>query len=113
MTCQFILSSYIYFLIRNIFSHGQRCSRLIKNALLKQALRLHMKKIHLLLFTSFLAMESIAQKSIPLYPGTIPNSKPVKNEEKSEIDRDSHILIISKVTQPTLTIFLPPKEKAN
>ena len=58
-------------------------------------------------------MESIAQKSIPLYNGTIPNSKPVKNEETSEIDRESHILIISKVTQPTLAIFLPPKEKAN
>jgi acetyl esterase/lipase len=72
-----------------------------------------MKKIYLSLFISFLAMESIAQESIPLYNGTIPNSKPVKNEETSEIDRESHILIISKVTQPTLAIFLPPKEKAN
>ncbi|HTQ66372.1 MAG TPA: alpha/beta hydrolase [Puia sp.] len=72
-----------------------------------------MKKIHLLFFISFWVMESIAQKSIPLYNGPIPNSKPVKNEEKSEIDPKSHILIISKVTQPTLTIFLPPKEKAN
>lgn len=48
------------------------------------------------------------QREIPLYNNSIPNSKPAKDEEKSEI-RDG-ILIISKVSRPTLTIFLPPKE---
>jgi acetyl esterase/lipase len=53
-----------------------------------------------------------AQETIPLYDQNIPNSRPVKNEETSEITKD-HILLIWKVTRPTLSIFLPPKEKAN
>ena len=53
-----------------------------------------------------------SQTVLPLYKDSIPNSKPVKNEEKSEYTSDSHILIISSVTQPSLTIFLPEKEKA-
>jgi acetyl esterase/lipase len=73
----------------------------------------NMKKL-LLLSTLFqFTMISYSQEVIPLYEDKIPNSKPVKNEEVSEIEPQYHILIISKVTQPTLTIFLPPKEKAN
>jgi acetyl esterase/lipase len=49
---------------------------------------------------------------IPLFEGEIPNSKPVMNQEISTIE-PGNILIISKVSQPTLTLFLPPKEKAN
>lgn len=47
---------------------------------------------------------------IPLYPKTIPNSKPVANEESQETS--GGILRIQKVSQPTLTIYLPPKELA-
>jgi len=55
-----------------------------------------------------------AQIIIQLYNNdSIPNSKPVKNNEKSEFEKDWNILIISKITRPTLTAFLPPKEKAN
>jgi acetyl esterase/lipase len=46
-----------------------------------------------------------------LYPGEIPNSKPGPDLETSEYTGDS-ILIIGKVSRPTLTIYLPPKEKA-
>ena len=48
---------------------------------------------------------------IPLYDGKTPNEIPGPNEEEST-NRDD-ILRISKVRNPTLTIFLPPKEKAN
>ena len=52
-----------------------------------------------------------AQESIPLYK-QVPNSKPVANHEKSELGKDG-ILRISKVSEPVLLAFLPPKEKAN
>src|SRR5579859_2201175 len=58
-----------------------------------------------------LPMTSHAQTTIDLYPGNIPNSKPSANEEVSEL-RDG-ITLISKITRPTLGIFLPSKEKAN
>lgn len=54
---------------------------------------------------------SFAQISIPLYNGPIPNSKPVPDEETSEV-RDDGVLIISKVTRPTLTAYLPESDKA-
>src|SRR5260221_1011875 len=71
-----------------------------------------MKKILFLLSILQLTMLSYSQEVIPLYKDIIPNSKAVKNEVVSEIEPEYHILIISKITQPTLTIFLPPKEKA-
>lgn len=52
----------------------------------------------------------LAQKVIPLYKGAIPNSKPSPNEERSEINKDS-ILIIHNISRPTLTVYLPAKEK--
>ncbi|MHA4811071.1 alpha/beta hydrolase [Flavitalea flava] len=52
-----------------------------------------------------------AQTVIPLYPDSIPNSKPSPNEEKSEINEDG-VLIISKISRPNLTLFLVPKEKS-
>jgi acetyl esterase/lipase len=51
------------------------------------------------------------QTVIELYEGPIPNSRPFPNEENARYERKS-ILIVSKVLLPTLTIFLPPKEKA-
>lgn len=53
----------------------------------------------------------ICQEVIPLYGDSIPNSKPTKNEESETINNG--ILIINKITVPTLTVFLPPENKAN
>jgi acetyl esterase/lipase len=52
-----------------------------------------------------------AQTTFDLYAGKIPNSKPSPNEEKTEVH--DGITIVSKITHPTLTVFLPAKEKAN
>ncbi|GAC1587798.1 MAG: hypothetical protein NVS3B8_01830 [Chitinophagaceae bacterium] len=71
-----------------------------------------MKKI-LFLLVAFSTMETLsAQDVIPLYEKEVPNSKPIVNREKSETGADG-ILRISKVSEPTLMVFLPPKEKAN
>ena len=72
---------------------------------------LAMKKIFLIFCVPFLAMMSYSQKTIPLYNGAIPNSKPVRDKEHAEIREDS-ILIISDVSRPTLSIYLPQGEKA-
>ena len=48
---------------------------------------------------------------IPLYDQEIPNSRVVADEEYSRIE-PGNILIVSKVSRPSLTIFLAPKDKA-
>ncbi|CAN5367036.1 N/A [soil metagenome] len=50
-------------------------------------------------------------KEIPLYQGAIPNEVPGNDEETSEV-RPDKMLIISKVRKPTMTVFLPSREKA-
>lgn len=52
-----------------------------------------------------------SQAVIPLYKDSIPNSKPTANEEVREYKDE--VMIIRKISQPTLTVFLPPKSKAN
>ena len=52
-----------------------------------------------------------AQTVMPLFKDSIPNSKPTPDEEKTEITNG--ITIVSKISRPTLTIFLPEKSKAN
>lgn len=49
---------------------------------------------------------------MPLYDGVIPNSKPGPDEETSEVNAGGR-LIISRVSRPTLTVYLPQKEKQN
>ncbi len=49
-----------------------------------------------------------AQEVMPLYSGIIPNSIPGKNEESANADG-----VLFKTSQPTLTVYLPDKEKAN
>lgn len=56
-------------------------------------------------------MISYAQTVMPLYADSIPNSKPAPDEEKTDTSRKS-VPMVSKVSVPTLTIYLPPKEKA-
>ncbi|MEO5997597.1 MAG: hypothetical protein ABIN89_12750 [Chitinophagaceae bacterium] len=45
------------------------------------------------------------------YPDGIPNSRQSVEQEKRDSSARSDIVIISKISKPTLTIFLPPKEK--
>ncbi|WP_132054530.1 alpha/beta hydrolase [Pseudocnuella soli] len=66
----------------------------------------------LLLIIFTLPMTVSAQTTMPLYEGAIPNSKPGSNEEKSEVN-SSNRLIISKVSRPTITAYLPAKGKRN
>ena len=51
-----------------------------------------------------------AQKTAPLYTDSIPNSKMTPDEETTS---NNGVLTISKVSRPTLTSYLPAKEKAN
>ncbi|RAJ97795.1 acetyl esterase/lipase [Larkinella arboricola] len=57
-----------------------------------------------LTFTGFLCL---AQQEIPLYPGSVPNAKTSDVKETKRSDQ-----VVLNVVQPTLSIFLPPKEKA-
>ena len=58
------------------------------------------------------AQVTMSQTTIPLYPDSIPNSKPVPDKESSEVSATDGKLRISYVTRPTLTIYPAPKEKA-
>ncbi|HSB92846.1 MAG TPA: alpha/beta hydrolase [Flavitalea sp.] len=51
-----------------------------------------------------------AQKVVPLYKGRIPNSIEHADQERSE---NNGVLIIHKVSRPTLTIYQPPKGTSN
>lgn len=77
--------------------------------LMISANKLSLKLFALILATS-INTTVFSQTIIPLYTDSIPNSKLAPDEEKSEISKDS-ILIVSKVSRPTLSIYLPPKEK--
>ena len=71
-----------------------------------------MKKIFPLIFLGFIMNNTMqSQTVIPLYKDSIPNSKPSADEEKTTFENG--ITIISKISRPTLTIFLPKKEMAN
>ena len=53
-----------------------------------------------------------AQEVIPLYPNGIPNSKETPDMEVTTI-RDAKHISISRISRPTLTVFLAPQAKAN
>jgi len=53
-----------------------------------------------------------SQQVMNLYEGAIPNSIPSKNEEKTDT-ATAGFIVISKVSIPTLTAYLPAKEKAS
>lgn len=53
-----------------------------------------------------------AQQQIPLYPGVIPNAKESPDREKTKKDKVVDT-VVSHVSRPTLSIFLPPKGKGN
>jgi acetyl esterase/lipase len=64
------------------------------------------------LLLAFVSMAAFAQKEIPLYPKEIPNSKPTVDSQTIETNADS-IVIIGKVSRPTLTIYEADRSKAN
>lgn len=54
-----------------------------------------------------------AQEIVKLYPGEIPGSKPTPADFKETAPvGDDGIIRVAKVSEPTLTVFLPAKEKA-
>ncbi|KIC95607.1 alpha/beta hydrolase [Flavihumibacter solisilvae] len=71
-----------------------------------------MKKILFTVMSAAISFAAVSQETIPLYEGAIPNSKPSQLQEKSEVAGNGRFLI-SNVTTPTLTVFLPPADKAN
>ena len=60
---------------------------------------------------TMLILDASSQTVISLYRDSIPNSKQVVDEEKTDTATNG-ILRISKVSHPTLTVYFPPKEKA-
>lgn len=71
-----------------------------------------MKKLFLISVTLFFMQETFAQQTIPLYNGPVPNGKAYTTEEWWE-PQDDGDTIVHYISQPTLTIFLPDKSKAN
>jgi len=72
-----------------------------------------MKRILFVFIYVFFMLTSFSQTIIPLYKDSIPNSKPSPNEESSTYEGENKILIVHNVSRPSLTVFLPPKEKAS
>jgi acetyl esterase/lipase len=72
-----------------------------------------MKKVFLLFIPLSIFFIAQAQQELPLYGnGNIPNSKPVSDRERVDSGKGGHYSLFL-VSHPTLTVFLPPKEKAN
>lgn len=71
------------------------------------------KILYALSFVLLFTGHAMAQTIIPIYPGAIPGAKPVPAnfKEISDLGADG-VLRISKVSIPTLTAYLPEKEKA-
>ncbi|MEX6686208.1 alpha/beta hydrolase [Danxiaibacter flavus] len=67
-----------------------------------------MKSLFIASLALFFCARSFSQKVMPLYDGDIPNSTNVADEEKN----DTANMVVSKVSRPTLTVYLPAKEKA-
>ncbi|HEY4289136.1 MAG TPA: alpha/beta hydrolase [Puia sp.] len=73
-----------------------------------------MKKLSLLIFSLFPLLMATAQQELPLYgAGPIPNSKPAPDQEKVDSGSRPGYYTLSKVSHPTLTVFLPPQGKGN
>ncbi|MPR34812.1 alpha/beta hydrolase [Salmonirosea aquatica] len=71
-----------------------------------------MTKLNLSLVLLLLAGSVKAQQIIPLYTGTIPNATSYTMQEIAT-EKDGRVVWYRKVSKPTLTIFLPAKEKAS
>ncbi|MCX2450538.1 alpha/beta hydrolase [Pedobacter sp. PLR] len=73
-----------------------------------------MRYLTVLLMTGFFATNgAMAQESILIYPGAIPGAKPTPADFKElSVTGNDGIIRVSKVSVPTLKVFLPSKEKA-
>jgi acetyl esterase/lipase len=72
-----------------------------------------MKKIIIACFVIIYSMHNLyAQQTIPLYDGKVPNSKPYTTKEWWQPQNNGDT-IVHFISQPTLTVFLPEKSKAN
>lgn len=69
---------------------------------------MQVKLLPLVFFLMVAASTVLAQQVVPLYESTIPGALNVKSEETYDTARS----LAFKVYQPTLTVFLPAKEKA-
>lgn len=65
----------------------------------------------LLIFFISLSNAVFSQKEMPLYTGNIPNAKETPDEEEIVFNNEVDTLAY-KVSHPTLTVFLPPADKA-
>ncbi len=71
-----------------------------------------MKKIFIFFLFAICIMQNMeAQQTIALYEGNVPNSKSYKTKERWE-PQDNGDTIVRLISQPTLSIFLPEKDKA-
>lgn len=70
------------------------------------------RKIHLLFVFCLLASVCISQQVMSLYSGKVPNSKQAPNQETATPNKEMGP-IVQAVSEPTLEIFLPPKDIAN
>ncbi len=71
-----------------------------------------MKRIIFIIITLFFMQQTDAQQTIPLYDGPVPNSKPYSTKEWWEPQPNGDT-IVHYISEPTLTLFLPDKSKAN
>ena len=67
-------------------------------------------KAILFLLPLLLSTSLFAQDSLFIWPDGVPNSKEVDMEEKF---MEGNVLRVKDVTKPTLTVYLPPADKAN
>jgi acetyl esterase/lipase len=74
-------------------------------------MNLSFMRYQLMAVITLLAVNTYAQEVLPLYAGKIPNSKPSPDTESEATNADS-ILIVSNVSRPSLTVFLPDPAKA-
>jgi acetyl esterase/lipase len=68
-----------------------------------------MKPYLSILFMS-MTLYTFGQKTIPLYEGQIPNSKPSADKEKTSIN--GGITVVDQISKPTLSIYLPNEKSA-
>ena len=70
------------------------------------------RKIHLLFALCFLVAVCRSQQVLPLYPGPVPNSKQVTNQE-TVTPNEVVGPLVQQVSEPTLEVFLPPQNTAS
>jgi acetyl esterase/lipase len=68
-------------------------------------------KYSLIVMIALLSLETLAQKTIPLYDGKIPGAKNSPDVEKTEY-KDG-VVRVSNISVPTISIFPAPKQLSN